>query len=147
MTEKLSRRSFFRLLGGGVAAAIVAPKLLFDKVIEIPVEYGWTWFVDKSKLPGGPKSDFAELITKTLRENSAKLAENIENNNALLVKLSNNDKALLRIDRISPEDQTKRMSDRLSNRIKNKYANNATREDEKATFFTGYEDLEKKYLT
>ena len=150
MSEKLSRRSFFRLVGGGIAAAIVAPKILLDKVIEIPVEFGWTWHVDKAKLPGGPMSSFTEMITKTLRENSHKIRENVEGHNALLVKLKSRETALLKIERISPEEQTKRMAARLDERYKNNRGvirRPNGRGDDISPFYAGYEDLEKKYLT
>jgi hypothetical protein len=142
--EKLSRRSFFRLAGGGIAAAIIAPKILLDKIIEIPVEFGWTWHVDKTKIP----PSFAEIITKTLRENAPKLRENIEQKNALLVKLKSREVVRLRVERISPEEQTKRMSERLIARTKiRRYEYKPpTRQDEAATFYEGYEDLEKKFL-
>lgn len=114
MTEKLSRRSFFRLAGGGIAAAVIAPQALLEKVINIPVEFGWTWYVDKTKLPS---SNFSEMITKTLRDNTQKIAENISTNNALLVKLKDGTKANLQIERISEQAQNERINQRMKERI------------------------------
>ena len=113
MSEKLSRRSFFRLVGGGVAAAVVAPKLLAEKIINIPVEFGWTWYVDKSKLPS---SDFSKVITETLRNNTQLIADNISKNNSLLVKLKDGTKANLQIERIDPEMQNRRILARMEAR-------------------------------
>ena len=153
--SKLSRRSFFRLLGGGVAAAVIAPKLLLDKIIEIPVEYGWTWYVDKTKIPGD-HYNLSEIITKTLRKNSHLVADNVSKNNPLLMKLANKEKVQLNITKISPEEQTKRMTDRMELRQKEKDAkrlrdkiNNGGRlypVDYKADpFYEGYQDPVKKF--
>lgn len=113
MTEKLSRRSFFRLAGGGIAAAVIAPQALLEKIINIPVEFGWTWYVDKTKVP----STLSEIVTSTLRANTQKIAENVSANNALLMKLKDGTKVNLQIEPISPEAQTKRMGERHKARL------------------------------
>lgn len=118
--EKLSRRSFFRLVGGGIATAVIAPKLLLDKVINIPVEFGWTWYLDKSQLPKHSNT-FADMITKTLRENAPKLRENIASNNALLMKLKDGTKVQLNIERIPEKLQNERMIARADQRFKEKH--------------------------
>lgn len=156
MQEKLSRRSFFRLAGGGIAAAVVAPYALAEKIKSIPVELGWTWFIDKSKVD----PTLSELISRTLRENKIKIADNLFENNALLVKLKNGQKVQLNIERIDSDVQTKRMKDRLELRFAQKQekrlrdrlnnsgrlysvdSSNKTIED---TFHLPYSDLEKKY--
>src|SRR5690348_2448415 len=111
--EKLTRRSFFRLAGGGIAGAVIAPKLLLDKVINIPVEFGWTWFVDKSKL----EPSLGEIVSQTLRENTKKIADNITANNTLLAKLKDGTKVQLNIEKISEELQNKRIIERYNSKI------------------------------
>ena len=111
--EKLSRRSFFRLAGGGVAAAIVAPQILLEKVINIPVEFGWTWFVDKSKI----EPTLGELVSRTLRNNHEAIVNNLYADNALLAKLSDGTKVQLNIEKISEEEQTKRIIERANQRL------------------------------
>ncbi len=106
----VSRRSFFKLLGGAVALA-ATPLKAIENVIEIPVEFGWTW-----KVKDNPHTKFSELITETLRANRAKLAENVSQNNALYLKLKEGQKIKLNIERISPEEQTNRMAERLKGR-------------------------------
>lgn len=113
MTEKLSRRNFFRLAGGGIAAAVIAPQALLEKVINIPVEFGWTWYVDKNKIP----SSLTEIVTKTLRENTQNIADNISANNALLMKLKDGAKVNLQIERISEDYQNERIIKRNKERI------------------------------
>lgn len=113
MSEKLSRRSFFRLAGGGIAAAVIAPQVLLDKVLTIPVEFGWTWYVDKSKIP----PTLSELVASTLRQNTQKIAENVTANNSLLMKLKDGIKVNLQIDNISIEEQNKRMGERTRKRL------------------------------
>ncbi len=108
----VSRRSFFKLLGGAVALA-ATPLKTIENVIEIPVEFGWTW-----KVKDNPHSEFSKIITKTLRENRAKIAENVSQNNALYLKLKEGQKIKLNIERISPELQTERMAERLKGRKK-----------------------------
>lgn len=114
--KAISRRNFFKLVGGGVAAAVIAPYALAKDVIRIPVEFGWTWYVDKTKVPDG----LSEIITTTLRNNTQKIAENIDKGNALLAKLAAGDKVLLEFEKISPEEQSKRMVARLEDRQKRK---------------------------
>lgn len=115
--QKLSRRSFFRLVGGGVAAAVVAaPYVIKEAITRIPVELGWTWYIDKSKV----EPTLNEIIQHTLRNNKDKIVDNLFENNALLVKLHNNQKVLLEIDKISPEDQTQRMKVRLQQRFEDR---------------------------
>ena len=114
--EKLSRRSFFRLAGGGIAAVMVAPSILLDKVINIPVEFGWTWFVDKSKL----EPSLAKLVSKTLTENTQELYNNLGSNNALLAKLSDGTKVQLNITRITEQEQIERIKKRSEVYIKQK---------------------------
>lgn len=118
MTEKLSRRSFFRLAGGGIAAAVIAPKLLLDKVINIPVEFGWTWFVDKSKIP----PTLSKLVTATLRDNAQTIANNITTNNSLLMKLKDGTKVNLQIENIGETAQNERMKIRMQKRLEEKEA-------------------------
>ena len=111
MAEQVSRRSFFKLLGGAVALA-AAPSTVIAKAIEIPVEFGWTWHVDKTKLAPG----FADLVKKTLADNASAIRDNLAQNNALFLKLKSGDKVKLNIERISPDEQTKRMAERLKDR-------------------------------
>ncbi len=111
MIEKVSRRSFFKLLGGAVALA-ATPLKAIENIIEIPVEFGWTW-----KVKDNPHSEFSKIIAKTLRENRAKLAENISQNNALYIKLKEGQKIKLNIERIDPDEQTKRMAQRAKDKL------------------------------
>lgn len=139
VSDKLSRRSFFRLAGGGIAAAIVAPKMLAEKVLEIPVEYGFTWHVLPGSIPKRPR--LSEIITRTLRENSPKLADNITQNNAFLLKLKDGTKVQLKVDRISPKVQEQRIIARLNERGKARRAKlYPSSKDMEATFVaTGYD--------
>lgn len=110
MAEQVSRRNFFKLLGGAAALA-AAPTTVIAEAIEIPVEFGWTWHVPTDKIE--PDSEFAKIIKKTLKDNAHKIRENISQNNALFLKLKDGRKAKLNIEHISPEEQTNRMAERL----------------------------------
>jgi len=150
--NNLSRRSFFRLVGGGIATAVLAPYALAKGVIEVPVEFGWTWYIDKVKYP----TSLHGLITKTLQENTQKIVENIEKSNTLLAKLPAGEKILLKFEQITPEEQNKRMIERLNQRHKAKQAKRLQHKPyllgrmyeptpEVSCFYESYEDLEKKY--
>jgi hypothetical protein len=69
-----SRRSFLRLLAGATAAALT-PAVPFIPPLARPVERLRRY------------ATFSELITQTLREHSATLAQNVAQNNALLEHL------------------------------------------------------------
>ena len=154
-SRKLSRRSFFRLAGGGVAAAIAAPYVVAEAVKKITVEYGWTWFIDKKTVD----PTLADLVAKTLRQNNDKILDNLHQKNALYAKLHNGEKVLLEIKHISPEDQTQRMKVRMQQRLEDQQkklidhkGNHGGRlypaprlADEAYTFYEGYEDINKKY--
>lgn len=112
MSEKVTRRNFFKLLGGGVALAAMPSIALAEKVINIPVEFGWTWFVDKNKAPVSLMS----LIKETLSQNTQKIAENVSQNNSLLLKLKDGTKVNLQIEQISKEAQNKRIIERMIDR-------------------------------
>jgi hypothetical protein len=145
----ISRRNFFKLVGGGVAAAIAAPQALASKVTQIPVEFGWTWYYN-DKVVG--QSEFSKLITETLRKNSSKIRENISQNNVLLAKLKDGTKVQLNIERISEEEQTRRMQIRLEHyleekqkeRLKDKVKNNGKMYEynskDKSPFYEGYRE-------
>lgn len=110
----VSRRHFFKLLGGAVALTAV-PLRPIENLVEIPVEFGWTW-----RIPGykdNPHSEFSKIITETLRANRAKLAENVSQNNALYIKLKEGQKIKLNIERIDPDEQTKRMAERMKAKL------------------------------
>lgn len=109
--SEVSRRSFFKLIGGAVALA-ATPLKAIENVIEIPVEFGWTW-----KVKDNPHSEFSKIVTETLRANRAKLAENLSNNNVLLLKLKEGQKIKLNIERIDPDVQTQRMAQRMKDRL------------------------------
>lgn len=119
MTERVSRRNFFKLLGGGVALVVAPSIAVAEKIINIPVEFGWTWYIDKNKVP----SNFSKLITETLRENTQKIAENISKNNALLVKLSDGQKIKLNIEQISEQEQNERIKIRMQNKFEEQERN------------------------
>lgn len=112
MAEQVTRRNFFKLIGGAVALA-ATPVHAIANIIEVPVEFGWTWHVDKAKVP----SNLSDIITKTLRDNANTLRENISQNNALYLKLKEGQKVKLNIERISPEAQTERMQQRMDARF------------------------------
>lgn len=119
--EKLSRRTFFKLAGGGIAAAIAAPHALAAKVTQIPVEFGFTWYTGYNTITGEKvTSEFSKIITETLRNNSNMLRDNISKNNVLLAKLKDGHKVQLNIERISEEEQTRRMIMRLEERAAEK---------------------------
>jgi len=117
----VSRRNFFKLLGGAVALAAL-PGQTIAKAIEIPVEFGWTWFVNKSKIPS---SNLSEIITATLRNNSNTIRENTIKNNALFLKLKDGQKVKLNIEHISEEAQTKRMQERMEEKVKARHKSSA----------------------
>lgn len=113
MTEQVTRRNFFKLLGGGVALVIAPSIAVAEKIINIPIEFGWTWYVDKNKVP----ATLSEIITKTLRENTQKICENIGKENALLVKLKDGQKLKLNIEQISEQKQNERICERQKQRM------------------------------
>lgn len=117
MTEKVSRRSFFKLIGGAVALT-VAPARAIAKIIEVPVEFGWTWYLDKSKFDSG----FADMITSTLRQNTQVIAENISANNPLYLRLKDKQKIKLNIEKISEREQNTRIMERMQTRLRLKEA-------------------------
>lgn len=156
MTEKLSRRNFFRLVGGGIAAAVAAPYVIKETITRIPVELGWTWYIDKSKL----EPTLAELVSKTLRSNKDKIVDNLFEKNALYARLHNNQKVLLEIEHISPEDQNQRMKVRLQQRLEDAqkrlidkrphrggrlYPEDRTKHSEEVTFNLPYCDVWRKH--
>lgn len=156
--NKLSRRNFFKLLGGGVATVIAAPYLIKEAVTRIPIELGWTWYIDKSKVD----PTLAEIVSKTLRNNKDKIIDNMFENNALYAKLHDGQKVLLEIKHISPEDQTQRMKVRMQQRIEDRqkklidhkphnggrlYPIDNTNESTIKTFYSGYDNVEKKYVS
>lgn len=112
MSEKVTRRNFFKLLGGGVALAAMPSIALAEKVINIPVEFGWTWFVDKNKVP----VSLMNLVKETLSQNTQKIAENVSKNNSLLLKLKDGTKVNLQIEQISKQEQNNRMVLRTENK-------------------------------
>lgn len=150
---KLSRRNFFKLLGGGVAAAVTAPYVVAETVKKVTVEYGWTWFIDKKTTD----PTLADIVSKTLRQNKDKILDNLYEKNALYAKLHNGEKVLLEIKHISPEDQTQRMKVRMQQRLEEQQKrlidhrpHNGGRlypaprlNDEAYIFYEGYNDLDK----
>lgn len=118
MTEQVSRRNFFKLVGGAVALA-AAPGVVISKAIEIPVKFGWTWSVDKTKL----SPDLSELVTKTLKANAPKIRENLAKNNALFAKLKDGSKVKFVIEPIDPDEQTKQMAEKLKERLAKRVPN------------------------
>lgn len=87
-----SRRDFFKTLFGSAAAVAVTPieeigKLLLPK--EVPL-YKEIWkgrsTITYGRL-GGKVSSYTELVTETLTNHKHLLADNILDNNALLLKL------------------------------------------------------------
>lgn len=133
--EKLTRRSFFRLAGGGIAAAVIAPQLLMEKIINIPVEFGWTWYVDKNNVP----NDLSKLVSRTLAENTQSIAANLGKNNALLMKLKDGTKVNLQIEQITEQAQNERMNRRTKDRI-------VQREKERLSKLDYLDDTNKEWL-
>ena len=156
LDNKLSRRSFFRLAGGGIAAAVAAPYVVAEAVKKITVEYGWTWFIDKKTVD----PTLADLVSKTLSQNKDQILDSLHQKNALYAKLHNGEKVLLEIKHISPEDQIQRMKMRMQQRLEEKqkklidHKNNhggrlypeGSIEDQKITFYAGYSDPEEKHF-
>ena len=154
--NKLSRRSFFKLAGGGIAAAVAAPYIVAEAVKKITVEYGWTWFIDKKTID----PTLADLVSKTLSQNKDQILDNLYQKNALYAKLHNGEKVLLEIKHITPEDQTQRMKVRMQQRLEDQqkklmdhkhnnggrlYPRDNSNMDTGYTFYHGYEDVYKKY--
>lgn len=153
MTEKLSRRNFFKLLGGGVAAAVAAPYVVAEAVKKVTVEYGWTWYIPKNQV----EPELLKKVTNMLRTNQYKIIDNLFENSSLYAKLDTGEKVLLEIKHISPEDQTQRMKVRMQQRLEEQQKrlidhkpHNGGRlypaprlNDEAYTFYEGYNDLDK----
>lgn len=112
MTEKLSRRSFFKLAGGGIAAAVIAPAALAESIIQVPVDFGFTF----GPVPETHGKTLADRIRDTLRENASEIRKNIEGKNALLMKLEDGKKVQINIHRISVEQQAERMAETMRQR-------------------------------
>ena len=140
MAEQVSRRSFFKLLGGAVALAAVPTKAIAN-LIEIPVEFGWTWKIKE-------KSEFSDIVAKTLRANSSKIRDNLSQNNVLYMKLKEGQKIKLNIERIDPDEQTRRMAERAKARLPKplpKYEETfGAKYQSKEEFFKNYPPFTKK---
>ena len=80
--NKLSRRSFFGVIGGGAVAAIV-PDIVPVQEIKLKLIPPGPYCP-----PGFPKySSFSDMVTTTLKNHSDMLADNVSKNNALYLKL------------------------------------------------------------
>lgn len=111
MVESISRRKFFAFLGG-VAVAPLAVMEVAKHNIVAKAEFGWTWFLDKTKYP-----NLDEIVTKTLRDRAQMLADNVGKQNSLLLRLKENENNYIQIDYIDPKEQNKRMNDRFQSRL------------------------------
>lgn len=107
---KVSRRGFFSLLGGAIAAPYAAMATAKTEIAAI-VEYGWTWgaptLIDKT--PG-----FEALVRKVIQDNKEKILENISTNNALLIKMKND--KYVKVNYIDIDEQNRRMEAKLQAR-------------------------------
>lgn len=110
--ETLSRRSFFALLGGGVATAVLPTFALADPATIIPVEFGWTWYVDKNNIP----TRLAKLVPKTLSENVQAIYDHTFKEKELLAKLKehgHDEVVRFKMHYITEAEQNARMKERL----------------------------------
>ena len=106
-----SRRNFFKLLGGGIACA-VAPSIILSKAtFEIPVEFGWTWHINKRDIPEFMYKKVANLMA----QNTQKIYETTARDKHLLVELENTD-IKLNLNYITEVEQNERMLLRMAER-------------------------------
>lgn len=144
----LSRRSFFKLASAAAITPIL-PSLVVEPEIIANAEFGFTWGNVQSSSP-----TFSKLITSTLTKRAPEIRKQLVGNNSLLVRLNSN--KAIKITRITPEEQTKRMIEKVGARRKkfdrdlrcDQY--NTVQKIKKsgiksAVYYDGYEPLEKKF--
>jgi len=130
----LNRRGFFKLLGGGIACAILPSIVLAKEVIQVPVEFGWTWFIKPTDLP----LELAKTIPNIMASNTQKIYDSTARDKHLLLDLKElpHSQVKLNLSYISEDEQNKRMIQRMADR-KNK------REKDKLYYKNKFEQQDK----
>lgn len=108
----LSRRNFLKLLTAAVATPLLPAEVIEPNIIA-ETDFGFTF---GPVVTAPAYSTFDEIIRTTLREQASKVAQNIQQGNAILLRLQNNDH--IKITRISTEEQTKRIINKVDSRRK-----------------------------
>lgn len=152
-----SRRGFFKLLGGGVACAVLPSIVLAKSVIEIPVEFGWTWFIKPTDLP----LELAKVIPNIMASNTQKIYDSTARDKHLLLDLKElpHSQVKLNLIYISEDDQNQRMIQRMNQRAaqkqkeridyKNGIGNGRLYElshEQFSPFYAPYEDIHGKLI-
>lgn len=109
--EQPSRRDFFRLFGGALAVSIT-PSIIIPNILEIPVEFGWTWFIKPDDIP----VELNKNIRNIMSQNVDKIYNNTARDKHLLIKLNNKD-VRLNLTYITEQEQTERMNKRMQDRF------------------------------
>lgn len=117
--SEVSRRSFLKLL----TAAVAAPAIPFDseavETIVAETDYGFTFGTVTVTKP--EYATFSDIIKETLRKNSHKLADSVSRNNSFYLRLK--DKEYIKINKITPEEQMKRIGKKFEERYLEKHKN------------------------
>lgn len=104
---KITRRNLFKLMAG--AAIMPYTALTSSAKVIAEADFGFTW----GKITVNPEyKNLSDIITSSLRANSKILSDNVAKNNAVLLKLKENN--YIKVNLIDPEVQKNRIVDKLT---------------------------------
>ena len=113
----VSRRAFL----GGMAAIATVPSVAVASIIEeIPVEFGFCPSFDTKKY-----ETLSDLIRETVKNNRQLILDNLSRDNPLFLKV--NDEKVAKITYLDPDEQTRRMKERLNKRLPRHYSGEVCR--------------------
>ena len=107
---ELTRRNFLTLFSAAVVTPFAPAEAVQPEIIA-EADFGFTWGAVKAVNPS-----FDEIIRSTLRTRASEVAKNITEGNSVLIRLT--DKQAIKLNRISAEDQTKRIWQAIDGRRK-----------------------------
>ena len=98
---ELTRRNFITLFSAAIVTPFVPTEAVQPEIIA-EADFGFTWGAVKAVNPS-----FDTVIKETLRKRASEVAKNVSEGNSVLIKLT--EKQAIKLNRISAEDQTKRI--------------------------------------